>query len=251
MPEAEAQVVESRFDAAATARRILRTARHGALGTLTEDGLPFTSLVAVATAPSGAPLLLISRLAVHTGNLTRDGRASLLLGEAGDDPLAAARLTITGNFAPVVDPGETEETRRRFLARHPSAAGYAGFADFGFWRMVPETAHLVAGFGRITEVAAGRFMTDLAGAGQLVAAAAGAVDHMNEDHLDALALYAERLCGAGPGEWITTGADPDGIDLMTRDGSRTARLDFPDRVTTTGDLRGQLVRLAHAARAAG
>lgn len=237
------------FEADATARKLLRTARHAALATLAPDGSPFVSLVAVACLASGAPVLLISGLAAHTRNLTADGRGSLLLTAASDDPMASARLSVAGCFAPVPEGPERDAARLRFLARHPAAEGYAGFADFALWAMRPTAAHLVAGFGRITDLAPERFLTEVAGAEALVAASAGAVAHMNADHLDALALYAERLCGAPPGAWITTGVDPDGIDLMTRDGLNTARLPFGERVTTSPELRGALVRLAQAARA--
>ena len=58
----------------------MRTALKGALATLDrETGHPYASLVLVATEPDGAPILLLSRLALHTRNLERDPRASLLL----------------------------------------------------------------------------------------------------------------------------------------------------------------------------
>src|SRR3954470_13168184 len=87
------------FSPTAAAKRVLRTARTAALGTLNADGAPFASLVTVGTAHNGEPILLISRLAVHTQNLAGDARASLLLvepGGEGGDPLAGARLTVTG-----------------------------------------------------------------------------------------------------------------------------------------------------------
>src|SRR5690606_16709109 len=117
------------------------------------------------------------------------------------------RLTLTGQI--VRD--EDENHRRRFIARHEEAAGYAGFADFGLWRMTVTRGHLVAGFGRIVTLAPGDLLTDTTGIEQLVAAEQGAVDHMNEDHADALRLYATVLLGLPDGDWITTGADPDGL----------------------------------------
>jgi len=240
------------FDPAATARRLVRAARHGALATLRPgDGAPFASLVAVATLPGGAPVLLLSDLAVHTANLSADPRASLLVASAGgDDPLAAPRAGVEGRLVRLgADDPDHAPARRRYLARHPEAAGYVDFTDFAFWRLDVAGAHVVAGFGRIAEVPADELATDLAGADQLVASEAGAVAHMNEDHADALALYATRLCGAPAGDWISTGLDPDGLDLMVRGGTATARLDFPERAVDSPALRGILVRLAQAARA--
>jgi putative heme iron utilization protein len=72
---------------------------------------------------------------------------------------------------------------------------------------------------------------------------------MNADHRDAMNLYATKLLGAASADWRCTGCDPDGIDLQA--GSSVLRLDFPDRVTTAGDLRKILVKLAEEARAKG
>lgn len=242
------------FSPIAAARTLLRTVRTGALATLASgSGDPFASLVTVATLPDGTPVLLISDLALHTRNAKADPRASLLLAAAGGegDPLAGARVSVSGRLRQLEKgTAEDDTARRRFLMRHPDAAGYAGFADFSIWALAVSGAHLVAGFGRIVEIAASDLLVDLEGAEPLLASEKGAVDHMNEDHTDALALYATRLCGVADGLWITTGLDPEGIDLMTRDGQLTARLSFGERVRTSAELRGVLVKLAQAARAA-
>jgi putative heme iron utilization protein len=74
----------------------------------------------------------------------------------------------------------------------------------------------------------------------------GALSHMNEDHAEALALYAEKLCGAPKGRWRATGLDPEGMDLAS--GDMTTRLVFPGRVTSSESLRKVLVDLATRAR---
>ena len=91
-------------------------------------------------------------------------------------------------------------------------------------------------------------MTSLDDAATLTAAEANALAHMNADHADALALYAQVLDGKPAGAWVATGLDPDGLDLAC--GDATARLAFPERITTPGDLRKVLVALAEQARAA-
>ena len=232
------------FDASALAQSLLRTTRAGALATLeaATDG-PFASLVSVATDMDGSPLLLVSRLAGHTTNLDRDPRASLLLAAGGKgDPLAHPRLTLIGRVV-VTD---EERARRRFLARHPKAALYADFPDFTFRRLVVEAGHLNGGFARAAQLSPAEVRTDLSGAEPLVAAEQGAVEHMNADHREALALYATVIASARPGEWRTTGVDPDGMDLAA--GDLTARLTFPERVGDAAALRRVLVRLADDAR---
>jgi putative heme iron utilization protein len=237
------------FDAVAVAKALLRTTRAGALATIDRNtGHPFGSLVNVATDIDGSPLVLISRLSTHTANLEKDRRASLLLASAGrGDPLAHPRLTVLGDFAPVAREDPTEaRLRRRFLARHPKSELYAGFADFSFWRLAAVSAHLNAGFARAADLKAADLITDIAGAENLIEAEAAAVAHMNEDHAEAVRLYATKLLGAEDGPWRLTGLDPEGLDLAQSDA--TLRLPFSQRVTTADALRKVLVDLAAQAR---
>lgn len=237
---------EASFSPAASAKHVLRLAATASLGTLDADGAPFVSLVTVATTPAGEPILLLSDLALHTRNLKRDPRASLLLvapGGEGGDPLAGARLTLTGTLSRDDDAA----LRRRFLARHEEAAGYAGFADFGFYRLAVTAGHLVAGFGRIIALTPADILADVSGLGDVIAAEESAVAHMNADHRDSLRLYATILLGLPDGDWTATGADAHGLDL--RAGPLRGRLAFPEQVTTPGDLRRVLVDLAKEARA--
>jgi putative heme iron utilization protein len=239
----------SDFDATAVAKALLRTTRAGALATIDRNtGHPFGSLVNAATDIDGSPLILISRLSTHTANLENDRRASLLLASVGrGDPLAHPRLTVLGDFAPIgrEDPSEAR-LRRRFLARHPKSELYAGFADFSFWRLAVASAHLNAGFARAADLKAADLITDIGGAENLIEAEAGAVAHMNEDHADAVQLYATRLLGAEDGPWRLTGLDPEGVDLAQ--GDATLRLPFTQRVTTAAALRKVLVDLAMQAQ---
>jgi heme iron utilization protein len=107
-------------------------------------------------------------------------------------------------------------------------------------------AHLNGGFARAMTLLPEQMRTDLSGADDLLAAEASAVAHMNEDHREALALYATRLAGAPAAEWRTTGLDPDGIDLAT--GDLAARAAFDRRVASAAELRGVLKEMAERAR---
>jgi hypothetical protein len=201
--------------------------------------------VTLATDPSGAPTLLISKLARHTANLARDPRASILIDETGAlaDPLQGARLTLYGR----AERTEEEGVRRRFLARHPEAALYADFPDFGFWRLNVEGAHFIGGFGRIFELGPQDLLVPLAGAEALIEAEPGIVAHMNEDHADAIELYATALGDAGSGSWRMTGIDPEGFDILLDGQAR--RILFAQPVATPAEARTELVRLATEARA--
>jgi len=133
------------------------------------------------------------------------------------------------------------------LARHPKSELYAGFGDFSFWRLDAVSAHLNGGFARAADLKAADVMTDIAGANDLVEAEAGAIAHMNDDHAEAVRLYATKLLGADAGNWRLTGIDPDGLDLAC--GDLTLRLPFAERVTSAAQLRKAVVDLAAKARA--
>jgi putative heme iron utilization protein len=239
----EPKQIAPSFDAVGLGKHLLRTVRSGALATIDPEGAPFATLVTVATDVDGSPLLLTSRLSGHTGNMEREPRVSILLAQTGKgDPLAHPRLTVMGRAARADAP----RIRARFLARHPKAALYVDFPDFSFWRVEVSGGHLNGGFARAARLSAADLCTDLTGAEALVEAWPSAVEHMNQDHGEALELYATKLAGAAPGAWRTTGLDPEGIDLMF--GDQTARVGFPERVNHPKELRKILKNLADEAR---
>ena len=235
------------YDGLAEARRLLRVIRAGALATLGPDGFPFASLVNVATDHDGAPLLLMSALSAHTRHLLADPRASILLSETGKgDPLAHPRLTLVGSMA-MLEGAAREAARTRFLARHPKSALYADFGDFAFWRMEVESAHLNGGFAKAADYLWSDLVVPLDDARQLLEVEASALEHLNNDHADALCLYAEKLAKEPAARWRATGLDPEGLDLSA--GDLTARIVFPERITEAGTLRRVLAQLGQAARA--
>jgi putative heme iron utilization protein len=234
------------FDAKAACKKLLREARSGALATLMpSSGDPYCSLVNVATAADGAPLLLLSKLALHTQNILADNRVSLMLDEErSGDPLEGARVMLMGKAAATDD----AEARRRYLARHPQADMFAGFGDFAFYRVTLKGAHLVAGFGRIVDLAASDILTDLSGAQMLVSAEAEIVTHINDHHADAVRLYATKLLHGPDGAWRCVGCDPEGLEMQLDHAA--LRLAFPQRIKSPGELRGVLQQLAQTARLA-
>ncbi len=221
-------------------RRTVRGALTASLGTLgrttpSGPGAPYVSLVQVATRIDGAPLLLLSTLAEHTQNAQADARASLLLdGTQGlGRPLTGPRVTLQGTLAETADPA----ARRRYLARHPEAAEYVGFADFAIYLFEPESAHLVAGFGKIEWVAWTDIATPPNPEGDLAEAEEAIVDHLNEAHPDIVAALVAQD-GGPPGPWQVTGCDPEGCDL--RLGAESRRIEFDRPVASREEVRAAL-----------
>ena len=147
--------------ASSDAARLIHEAGTAALATLERGtGFPYVSHVTVVIDDDGAPVLLLSGLARHTQNLDTDPRASLLFTPviaAPGDSLASARVTLVGRLTPT----SSSSAPARFLARHPDAAVYAGFADFRFFALTVEHAHFIGGFGRIIEVPAAQLRASL------------------------------------------------------------------------------------------
>ncbi len=231
---------------ATLARSLARSRTRAALAT-SLGGAPYASLVLLAVDLVASPLLLLSDLSQHSRNIAFDPRVSLLLDatEGHPDPLTGPRLTLLGR-------AQSTDDRRclaRFIAHHPTSAGYAGFGDFHLYRVEVERGHLVAGFGRIDWIDGGDFL--FAGdVGLLAATEPEILQHMNDDHRDAIARYAHHLLGRSGTGWRMTGIDPEGIDL--RCDGETARLDFDDPVAvpvlTPAAARAALVQLAGMAR---
>jgi len=230
--------------ARAQARRMVRTARYAALASAAPgDGWPLASRVALATLVDGSPVFLASTLSAHTAALAKDGRCSLLIGEPGKgDPLAHPRLTLLCVAERVAREADAD-ARRRYLARHPKAALYADFADFGFFRLRVAGADFNAGFGKAYALEAAD-MAPRADWRALEQGEAAAVAHMNADHADAVNHYA-RISGARGGDWRLTGLDPEGADLAC--GDEVRRLEFMTPVSDAASLRAALVALARRA----
>jgi len=203
---------------------------------------PYASLVLVAVDHDLSPILLLSDLAEHTKAIAADGRVSLLFdGTHGlEQPLTGPRATLVGRAERTAD----ERLGRRFLARHPDAAMYAGFKDFSLYRVVVERAHLVAGFGKIRWLSTAELAVPVPAG--LAESEDGIVRHMNEDHADAVQLYAGTLLGLAGSDWRMTGIDAEGVDL--RQAGHVARLAFDTPLSAASEARKVLVALVGKAR---
>ncbi|HEY8428779.1 MAG TPA: DUF2470 domain-containing protein [Sandaracinaceae bacterium] len=232
------------------ARTLAASRTEGALSTLARDpaGHPYASHVIYAM-DGARPIFLLSRLAEHTQNLEADARASLLVVEPeGDEAaLARGRVTLVGSCRRVEDRASVEE---RFLARHPDARAYAGFADFAYYALDVESARWVGGFGRMSWI--DRAAWEAAEPDPLLPSRAGILAHMNEDHADACLDYARALAGVPDArEARMIAVDRYGFDLRvaTESGVRSVRLAFPVPVSTPNEVREAMVALLRRARA--
>jgi len=219
-------------------RCLLRSLRAATLAT-SAQGQPFASLVTHACAPDLSLLLFLSDLSEHTRHLRAEARCSLLVCGTPEEtnPQTAPRVTVTGFAEAVADPA----LKARYLAIHPYASLYAEFADFNVWRIRPVAALYVGGFARAVRLRTVDLTPDAAAVAAVAAAEADIVAHCNQDHPAALAAIARE-----PGDWQMATADVDGCDLVQDE--RVIRVPWAAPVSSAGEIRAELVRLAREAR---
>jgi heme iron utilization protein len=222
----------NRVDNSERASVLIRTAFKASLATLSKaNGSPYPSLVLMATMPDGSPIMLLSGLALHTHNLLADSRVGLLIDGTGvssvsdgdaNDPMAGDRISLAGTISETSD----AIARRRFLARHPLAAGYADFGDFGFYRMAVTGAHLIRGFGLIVDLPPHLHLSDVTDAEDLIS---------NEPAL--LTEFQSSTFGRSEAGMVRrlVGIDPGGIDLAA--GRFALRIVAVQRMTTAQAAR--------------
>src|SRR6266542_1149729 len=233
------------------ARTLVHLGRDGTLATLSRrhPGHPFASIMPYALDAEGRPLFLISSMAMHTQNLESDTRASLLVTQPGaaGDPLAAGRVTLMGRVARVAA-GEREPVKSTYLAAHRNAAYWVDFEDFAFWRLDIEDVYFVGGFAAMGWVEA----ADYCGArpDPLADVAQEIMEHMNQDHAEALRAYARFFAGEEAEEAHMVGVDRLGFKLHLRNAERrwSTRIAFPREVTTAAESRAVLVEMARRTR---
>lgn len=224
------------------ARQLVRDNFNGALATLSAvmDGWPFGSVAPYVPDHVGEPVFLFSDLAQHSRNLQCDPRASLLVLARGHprDMQAAGRVTLLGRVHEV-EPDAA--LRDRYLRYFPEAADYFGAHDFRFYRMAVERVRFIGGFGDIHWIDQADYRLDLE-AEELVRAEAGAVAHMNADHVPTMRVYCRHFHGLEAEAPVMLGVDPEGFDLQA--GTERLRFAFPAPVTTSQALRQAMVQMA-------
>jgi heme oxygenase (biliverdin-IX-beta and delta-forming) len=233
------------------ARTLVHLARSGALSTLSRRhaGHPFGSVMPYAPDERGAPLLLISTMAMHTQNLEADSRASLLVTQPGwtEDPLAGGRVSLMGRAVLVPD-RERPGAREAYLGRHPNAAFWVEFEDFAFWRLEVSDVYFVGGFAAMDWVTGEGYAS--ARPDPLADAAEDIVAHMNRDHSAALLTLARAHTDADAEEATMLSVDRLGFRVRVRSGERlhAARISFPREVMTAEECRAALIEMIRAAR---
>ena len=232
-------------------KTLLSTERLGTLAThsVRQPGWPFASVMPYALAEDGSPLFLISGMAIHTQNALADPRVSLLVMQsgAGSDPLGAPRATLLGTVSKVDAPPPA--MRAAYLERHPSAKHWIDFSDFSFFRLEVSDVYFVGGFGVMGWVDARDYVS--AQSDPLAGSAAHIIEHMNNDHGEALIAITRHFGGLAAQAATMVSCDRLGfvVRAQTAEGMKGTRIPFPEPVASRDDARRVLVAMSREAKA--
>jgi putative heme iron utilization protein len=227
--------------------------RVGALASLSSDGAPWASLVMYGLLDDGTPALLLSTLAEHGRNLARDQRASLMVAAppSSPEPLASGRVTLAGRVSQPTRARESE-AHAACLAAMSSAKVFAEFGDVTLWTLEIDRVRWVGGYGTMGNASVDDYVA--ATPDPTAEQAAHAVQHLNDDHADALALIAQQLGGYPDATRVQcTSIDRHGVDLavFTPRGVAPIRVGFAEPASEPNGLRAATVELTRRAREAG
>ncbi len=241
---------DSKPTLAERARTLMELGGASSLATMSQKHptYPFASVMPYGLDPTGNPTFLISRMAMHTKNITTTPRATLLVAEQNGSPLGSARISLIGDVA-VVDESEKQKIAATYLQRHPKAQQWANFGDFSFYRLVVKDIYFVGGFGVMGWITAGDYAGAMAD--PLVHASFDIISHMNEDHVESMVLLAKHHMQLDASDAKMTNVDRYGFTMMlkTAEGIRGSRIVFPQAADTPNDVRKVLVEMVKSARA--
>lgn len=237
-----------RLQALSEARLLVRQSDTAVISTISHNlrGYPFGSVSPYISDNEGRLYFYISDIAQHSKNLTLDSRLSVTVftkGESGDQN-TQARVTVVGD-AYLLGDEEAEHALARYCQRYPEAESYSQAHDFKMWRMDIKRVRYIGGFGRIFWLETEEWISEDAPWDKTEED--GMIQHMNEDHQDAMSLILKQHHKMEDKTPTMSGILSDGCYF--RSGEKNFFVPFKGICVETSDARKQLVQLTHAARA--
>lgn len=230
---------KTQFSAAKT---LLNSKDFGVLSTISVklEGFPFGSVVPYCLDDAGLPVIYISTIAQHTKNITENKRCSLTILQDNDDIQAHGRISIIGNMELLGD--NQDAAMERYFRHFPNAKPYGATHNFSFYKLAPITVRFIGGFGAIHWIEPTDFasVNPFAGAAEM-----GVIEHMNNDHQDAMISYCEHyknMTISKDDEIRMVGIDAAGFDLFVN--LKKIRFEFPEPITNAQEARMALVAMS-------
>lgn len=237
------------------ARRLLRESELGVLSTHSKanEGYPFGSVSTYLSTVNGDAIFYISDLAQHTKNLNSNAKMCLTVfansegraDQALDDPNAGARLSLLGH-AHALSRRKSVDIAERFFTLYPDSRKYQGTHDFKFYKLVCDRARFIGGFGDIHWINKDDWQIDTP---EWLESEKSMIEHMNEDHMDAMQLICAHRFGLKPSKVEMLTVNPDGF-FMSADQSKPVYVPFDSLAHSGLEVRQELVKLTKEARSA-
>lgn len=239
---------KSKDEFALDARNFVVSNTHGILSTISESqkGYPFGSVTPYDINNNGDIFIYISFLAEHYKNLVVDARASLCV----IDPFGVlnaqshARATLVLDFSP---PDETQKAgiMAAYEKRFPNSVSYELAHSFTFMVGKTKKVRWIGGFGDIGWIESERYLS--ATVDPLSYHAMDIIQHMNNDHADALVKICKSKCGkdAAMHQVKMVAVNSSGFKLQVR--GETIPIEFASRVNSLDECRKAFVELSRSA----
>lgn len=179
--------MDKRQQAMHQARLLLRRQHSGTLSTISVNlkGYPFGSITPFMVNGKGEVIIYASDIAQHSKNMQADARVSICINDATlDDSQASARVTIVGTS---LADSVSESDIARYYRLFPKAKAYVKAHDFRFYTIAPTRVRFIGGFGEIFWFEKNEWLDQYLDLSQTEI---GAIQHMHEDHADALEAIA-------------------------------------------------------------
>lgn len=238
-----------RSQALSEAKQLVHSAQSGVVSTISHNlrGYPFGSVTPFISCSEGKLYFYISDIAQHAKNLSHDCRMSVTVFEQAleGDQNAHGRVTLVGD-AKKLDSEQAELVLQRYIMRYPEAESYQQAHDFHLWQMNIVRVRYIGGFGKIFWIEPEEWQSaaspwDYTTESRMIA-------HMNEDHVDAMALILAQHHGVDDNNPQMSGIQTQGCYL--RSGERNYFVPFETPCQAAGDVRTELVKLTQQARQA-
>lgn len=240
----------NRHDYAQQAKDFFVAHNCGVLSTISvsQNGFPFGSLTPYDVNERGQPVIYISLIAEHYKNLVADPRASLCATDplAYRNPQAGARVSVLLEFEAIAQ-SDFASVQAAYHQRFPESINHEIAHNFLFMRGAPIKVRWIGGFGDIAWVDAKKFV-EIA-PDPLAYGSFGIIEHMNDDHQQALVEFAHWKGVSNPSHLVMTNINSLGMTIgSSKDQKLNIEIKFERPVSTPDEARGEIIRLLKSVR---
>lgn len=161
-----------------------------------DNTYPYGSMCPYAIDEKGRIVILISSIALHTKNILKDPHVGFTVFDRDEhNQQAAGRISVIGQAEMVFDEPEVASTKEIYERFYPDSKSYHQTHDFAFYRINPKKVHFIQTFGRIFTFAGEHLLNEKPWSNE---STRGAIEHMNEDHQNAIIGYCHHYLGISP-----------------------------------------------------